>query len=193
MLNVDKADPDKEHQNASIKVVFCFENCSTFSNSKEMASALGLPKVRDLRRHDQRFHRCLDTILHRGELGYNSDLSRYYIAELGDDDHVRQVTTALRLMEAGFAGAYLYQSYLCTNFWEPLLDLASDLERVTIHRSTRNLNQLRLKQTLKHSLNKPSSAGLLKALSESDACIAKTLKAAANVLRSSVEDIKLGE
>ena len=193
MSTINDAELCNVGQRVPMKVIFCFESASTIRNAKEVGSALGLPKVRDLQRYDERFHRCLDAVLHWGELGHRAELWRYYIAELRDDDHVRQATTVLRLMDVGFTGAYLYQNSLSSYLWEPLLGLASDLERVTSHRSTGDLSQLRLKLGLKQSVSDPLSRRLLKARSASDACTAKTLKAALNVLRASVDGIKLGE
>jgi hypothetical protein len=192
MPNISDTNPHEECQRESIRLIFCFESPSTFSNSKELGSALSLPKVRDLRRYDECFHRCLDTILHWEELAHNAELRHYYIADLRDDDHAQQTITALRLMDAGFTGAYLYQSYLSATLWVPLLDLASDLKKAKSHRSNGNLSRLRLRLQLRQGLSEPQGRRLLKALSASDAGIAKSLKAAVNVLRSSVQDIKYG-
>jgi hypothetical protein len=174
-----------------MRIIFCFDNHCTFSASEDFGSALNLSNVCDLRQYDDGFQRCLDAILHWEVVGHQTELKHYYIADVPDIVQAKQVTTALRLMEVGFTGAYLYEKEMSSYIWEPLLDLASALQQAKGHRPTIEAQYYRLRLKAPHCLSATLGGQLLRTVSKCEASIGSSLKAAIHVLKSSVSEIEI--
>ena len=191
MSNIIPTQQSRTPKKSSVRVIFSFEKEFMFGGPLEFGSALGLSKVRDLQKYDERFYRCLDTIIHWEMLGQQTELVRYYIADCQDVAQAKQVITALRLMEAGLTSAYLYQEKLSAYLWEPLLRLASEMQKARGLRTTVDLQYLRLKLMAPQCLSQPLGSELLKVVAKSEASISRSIKAAVHVLKSSVSEIEI--
>ena len=191
MSNIIPTQQSRTPKKSSVRVIFSFEKEFMFGGPLEFGSALSLAKVRDLQKCDERFHRCLDTIIHWEMLGQQTELVRYYIADCQDVTQAKQVITALRLMEVGFTSAYLYQQEVSTYLWEPLLNLVSEMQKAKSLRTPVELQYLRLKLMAQHCVSGPLGSELLKVVAKSEASISRSIKGAVHILKSSVSEIEI--
>ena len=173
-----------------MKVVFSFESGSTFQKPEELASALDLPKVRDLRSYDGHFRRSLDAILF-WETPNVPHSRRYYIADVSGIEQVEHAIVALRLMGAGFTGAYRYQRGLSKDVWNPLLEQVYELKQMSANgHFTRRMYELG-GRIMKDYVREHVANALLDVATCNEGCINNCLSLSINVLRLSVDEIKI--
>ena len=190
---LQKLKPKDGHRavSKSVSVIFCFESNDPPVQPEDIAEALCLQSVHDLRSYDKSYHRNLGMILHSGCCEENWDSAAYFLAECSDLEQVKQLIVTLKLVNYGYKGTYHYDPSIIKEKWSPLINISRDLMEIDDHASSASVKAIAFRRKVPSLMNDHLYENIREKLSAAAMIIGNCHEFLESAFRAAAEEVRI--